>query len=78
MKDIEVLWLCTCTGWPVGIVKAFDEIEQRWKFYIGTGRGRDETRDVQTIINWGQKFDNLDFLVKFLEVKEKNEKNHGE
>lgn len=28
MKDIEVLWLCTCTGWPVGIVKAFDEIVQ--------------------------------------------------
>lgn len=75
MKDTEVLWLCTCTSRPVGIVKVFDEIERRWKFYIGAGNGRDEVRDIQTIIDWGQKFDNLDFLVKFLETAER-EANH--
>lgn len=71
MKGTEVLWLCTCTSRPIGIVKFFDEIERRWKFYIGAGNGHDEVRDIQTIIDWGQKFDNLDFLVKFLETAER-------
>lgn len=69
MKDIQVMWLCACTIRPVGIVKAFDEIEQRWKFYIGTGYGRDEAEDIQAIMDCGQKFYNLDFLVEFLEEK---------
>lgn len=69
MKDIQVIWLCTCMIRPVGIVKAFDEIEQRWKFYIGIGRGYDEAADIHEIIDYGQKFDSLDFLVKFLEEK---------
>lgn len=69
MKDIQVMWLCAWTIRPVGIVKVFDEIEQRWKFYIGAGYGRDEAEDIQAIMDWGQKFYNLDFLVEFLEEK---------
>ena len=64
MNNAHVLWLCTCTDRPVGLVKVFDEIEQRWKFYIGTGYGQDVNLDVQAIIDWGQKFDNLDFFGK--------------
>ncbi len=70
MNNARVLWLCTCTDRPVGLVKVFDEIEQRWKFYIGTGYGQDVNLDVQAIIDWGQKFDNLDFLVRFLKTAE--------
>lgn len=70
MNNAHVLWLYTCTDRPVGLVKVFDEIEQRWKFYIGTGYGQDVNLDVQAIIDWSQKFDNLDFLVRFLKTAE--------
>lgn len=70
MNNAHVLWLCTCTDRPVGLVKVFDEIEQRWKFYIGTGYGQDVDLDVQAIIDWGQKFYNLDFLVRFSKTAE--------
>lgn len=50
MKEISVLWLCTCQERPVGVVKAYDEIEGRWKFYVGVGRGLDEAADVRAIL----------------------------
>lgn len=40
MKNVQVLWI-SCTGVPVGIVKAYDEQEERWVYYIGTGYGID-------------------------------------
>lgn len=61
----EVLWLCTTGEHPVGIVKKFDELEGRWKYYIGTGNGRDLDADVAMIIAWGQKYYSLDFLLAF-------------
>lgn len=63
----EVLWLNTKSDRPVGLVKHFDEIEGRWKYYIGTGYGIDMDHDVRTIIAFGQKFDSLDFITIFAE-----------
>lgn len=60
----EVLWICT-TGIPVGIVKKFDEIECRWKYYIGTGNGFDLDEDIQQIVDFGQKFYSLEFITNF-------------
>ena len=65
MKEISVLWLCTCQERPVGVVKAYDEIEGRWKFYVGMGRGLDEAADVRAILAWGQKYDSLRILQAF-------------
>ena len=61
----EVLWICTTGVHPVGIVKKYDEIEECWKFYIGTCRGYDLDEDVQQIIDFGQKFYSLDFIAEF-------------
>ena len=65
MKRTEVLWLCTCTELPVGIVRQYDEIEGCRKYYIGNGYGIDPDEDVQFILDWGQKFYSLDFLLEF-------------
>ena len=65
MTKVNVMWLCT-TGKPVGIVRGYDEIEGRWKFFIGTGEGHDLDEDVQLIIDFGQKFYNMDFLKDFV------------
>lgn len=61
----EVLWICTTGFHPVGIVRKFDEIEQRWKYYIGAGNGRDLDEDIRLIVDFGQKFYSLDFITKF-------------
>ena len=61
----DVLWLST-TGLPVGIVRQYDETEKNWKYYIGVGLGVDLDEDVQLILDWGQKYDGLDFLLEFL------------
>ena len=66
MQINEVMWLHTSSDRPVGIVKAWDEIEEHVKFYIGTGIGRDQEEDVQYIMDWGQKFCSLDFLRAFI------------
>lgn len=63
----DVLWLCATGNHPVGIVKLYDEIEQRWKYYIGTGDGNDPTADVQMILAKGQKSYSLDHILDFLE-----------
>lgn len=60
----DVLWLST-TGLPVGIVRRYDETEKNWKYYIGVGLGVDLDEDVQLILDWGQKYDELDFLLEF-------------
>ena len=60
----DVLWLST-TGLPVGIVRQHDETEKNWKYYIGVGLGVDLDEDVQLILDWGQKYDDLDFLLEF-------------
>lgn len=61
----EVLWIYIAGELPVRIVKVWDKIEERWKFYIGTGHGKDRDVDVQEIIDWGQKQYNLDFIAWF-------------
>lgn len=65
LKRISVLWLSTCQERPVGLVKAYDEVEGRWKFYVGVGRGWDEAADVREILARGQKFEDLGFLAAF-------------
>lgn len=65
MGERQVLWICCCTEHPVGIVKVWDEIEQQWKFYIGTGHGRDLSADIQEIIDWGQKYYDLSLITDF-------------
>lgn len=65
MKDVDVLWLCTCQERPVGLVKAYDEIEECWKFYVGIGHGLDPEADVREIMRFGQKYENLGFLTEF-------------
>ena len=68
MDVVQVMWLHTSGDRPVGIVKVWDEIEERWKFYIGTGYGRDLDEDVQEIMDWGQKFYDLGFLTEFADM----------
>lgn len=63
----DVLWLCATGNHPVGIVKLYDEIEQRWKYYIGTGDGNDPAADIQKILAKGQKSYSLDHILDFLE-----------
>lgn len=63
----DVLWLCATGNHPVGIVKLYDEIEQRWKYYIGTGNGKDPAADVQMILAKGQKSYSLDHIMEFWE-----------
>lgn len=63
----DVLWLCATGDHPVGIVKLYDEIEQRWKYYIGTGDGKDPDADVQMILAKGQKSYSLDHIMDFWE-----------
>lgn len=65
----EVMWICTTGEHPVGLVKVYDEIEKRWKYYIGTGNGRDLYEDVQLIIDCGQKYYSLGFITAFEEAK---------
>ena len=53
MKNISVLWLCGyMDGSIIGIVKAWDEITKKWNFYVGLGLGKDESRDVQYIMDY--------------------------
>ena len=61
----EVMWIHTAGEHPVGLVKAWDPIEERWKFYIGTGMGFDIDEDVQRIIETGNKYYSLDFIRQF-------------
>ena len=65
MEKVEVLWICTCVEQPVGIVKAWDDVEGRWKFYVGTGFGYDPDEDVQVILETGQKYYDLNFIAQF-------------
>lgn len=65
VRRTEVLWIHTSGETPVGIVKAWDEIEERWKFYIGTGLGYDLDEDVQMIIETGTKYLSLDHIRAF-------------
>lgn len=61
------VWICCMTGEVVGIVKKYDEIEGRWKYYIGCGEGKDIDEDIQRVVDYGQKFDSLDFLRDLME-----------
>lgn len=69
MENIQVLWLCCVDDRPVGLVKAYDEEEQRWIYYIGTGRGRCLDEDVERIMECGQKFYELGFIQEFCKDK---------
>lgn len=62
----EILWLCCSGEHPVGLVRQFDSIEQRWKYYIGVGDGEDLDNDIQTILDWGQTFYDLNFIADFM------------
>lgn len=68
MNRIEVMWLC-CTGvHPVGLVKAYDEIEGRWVYYIGVGDGKSIDEDIEKILALGQKYYSLAAIAGFEEV----------
>lgn len=67
MSKTQVMWLC-CTGeHPVGLVKRYDEIEQRWKYYIGVGDGHDLDADVAKILAMGQRYYSLAGIASFEE-----------
>ena len=61
----EVMWIHTSGPAPVGVVKEWDPIEERWKFYIGTGMGCDIDEDVQMILELGTKYYDLGFIREF-------------
>ena len=63
----EVMWLCTNSDRPVGLVKKYDRMEERWKYYIGAGFGADEKRDVEYILRNGQRFYDLAMFRAFEE-----------
>ncbi len=76
LREPEVLWIHTCGEYPVGVVKAWDPIEERWKFYIGTGMGYDIDEDVQMILETGTKYLSLKFIRRFAREEEsRNEEN---
>ena len=68
MEYIQVMWLYTAGIQPIGIVKAWDKIEGRWKFYIGMGLGLDEEQDISFIMACGQKFHSLDHITYFADL----------
>ena len=70
LKHIEVLWLNCADDRPVGIVRGYDTVEERWKFYIGTGFGHSLEGDILRIIDMGQKFPSLDFIRTFGEEQD--------
>lgn len=72
MKEITVLWLCTSQERPVGLVKAYDEIVECWKFYVGIGHGLDPEADVREIMRCGQKYEDLRFLEEFCGLETRN------
>lgn len=65
LKHVEVLWICTGIMGPVGIVKAWDTIENRWKFFVGIGTGRDLDEDERMILEMGSKSYSLDHITAF-------------
>lgn len=68
-NKIDVLWLHSSQHGPIGIVKCYDDIEERWKYYIGIGQGYDEQTDVQYIINYGTKYYDLGMIRWFEEIE---------
>ena len=72
----EALWLNCTTERPVGIVKTFDEIEGCWKYYIGTGIGRDLDEDIQLIMDWGSKYYDLGFITAWAEAPGEEDAGH--
>ena len=69
METKKVLWLCCVDDRPVGLVKLWDQDEECWHYYIGTGKGRSMDEDVERIINCGQKFYELGFIQEFCKDK---------
>lgn len=69
MTNVTVMWLCCVDDRPVGLVKAWDEFEERWHYYIGTGHGMDLEEDVERIMECGQKFYDLSFIQEFCKDK---------
>lgn len=65
LTNIDVLWLETSGARPVGLVRAYDTLEKRWKYYIGTGWGLNPQEDALYIIANGQKYYSLAFLASF-------------
>ena len=61
----QTLWICTSGCDPVGIVKAWDTIEGRWKFFVGIGAGRDLDEDERMILEMGSKSYSLDHITAF-------------
>lgn len=56
MKVLNAVWYATFTGNVdlIGIVKVDDGFEI--KYYIGTGNGKDEYKDIKRIIEYGDRF----------------------
>ena len=61
----QTMWICTCGMDPVGIVKAWDTIEGRWKFFVSIGAGRDLDEDERMILELGSKSYSLDHIMAF-------------
>jgi hypothetical protein len=63
----DIIWLTKGQRHPVGLVKAYDDVEQAWKYYIGSGNGWSEDMDIQRIMDWGQKYDSLRWIAELEE-----------
>ena len=61
LKIIDAIWYGN-----VGIVKCLDEITNETKFFIGIGKGIDESEDVSHILDWGQKL-TPEYLKSFID-----------
>lgn len=56
MKNINVTWFAQmAANGIIGIVTCEDEITGEKKAYIGVGEGRDESEDIEHILNTGAK-----------------------
>ncbi len=69
MKIINVNWF----NGTVGIILAEDEITKKRHYYIGTGRGNSEDRDIENILRMGAKVEPGNFINRIKIGLEKND-----
>ena len=55
MKIVEKLWFTNEQG-TIGIIIIEENFTQDRKAYIGIGKGKDEQKDAEAILAWGNKF----------------------
>ena len=51
----------------MGMIKCYDSVDKKYKYYVGFGDGKDEKEDIQLIIAFGIMYNEEDFISIFKE-----------